>query len=48
VAALREGVLVLPAGDEGRVVELTPSVALTDEQADHAVEALVRAIGAAA
>jgi 4-aminobutyrate aminotransferase-like enzyme len=45
-AALKEGVIVLPAGDEGQVVELTPSVALTDEQADHAVEVLVRAIGA--
>ncbi len=47
VAALREGVIVLPAGEAGQVVELTPSVALTDEQADHAVEVLVRAIGAA-
>jgi 4-aminobutyrate aminotransferase/(S)-3-amino-2-methylpropionate transaminase len=46
-AALREGVLVLPAGDEGQVVELTPPVVLTDEQADHSVEVLVRAIGAA-
>jgi 4-aminobutyrate aminotransferase-like enzyme len=44
-AALREGVIVLPAGDEGQVVELTPSVALTDEQADHAMEVLVNAIG---
>ena len=43
-AALRMGVLVLPAGDRGEVVELTPPVALTDEQADHAVEVLVRAI----
>jgi 4-aminobutyrate aminotransferase-like enzyme len=48
VAALQEGVIVLPAGDEGQVVELTPSVALTDEQADHAVEVLVKAIGALA
>ncbi|MEQ1855050.1 MAG: aspartate aminotransferase family protein [Longimicrobiales bacterium] len=45
-AALREGVIVLPAGEAGQVVELTPSVALTDEQADHAVEVLVRAIAA--
>lgn len=43
-AALRKGVLVLPAGDSGEVVELTPPVALTDEQADHAVEVLVSAI----
>ncbi len=48
VAALREGVIVLPAGDVGQVVELTPSVALTDEQADYAVEALVKAIAAPA
>jgi 4-aminobutyrate aminotransferase/(S)-3-amino-2-methylpropionate transaminase len=44
VAALRRGVLVLPAGDAGEVVELTPPVALTEAQADHAVEVLVRAI----
>jgi len=44
VAALRRGVLVLPAGDAGQVVELTPPVALTETQADHAVEALVSAI----
>jgi 4-aminobutyrate aminotransferase-like enzyme len=44
VAALKEGVIVLPAGDAGQVVELTPSVALTDEQADYAVEVLVKAI----
>ena len=47
-AALREGVIVLPAGDAGQVVELTPSVALTEEQVDYAVEALVKAIGAGA
>ncbi len=46
VAALKEGVIVLPAGDTGQVVELTPSAALTDEQADHAVEVLVKAITA--
>jgi 4-aminobutyrate aminotransferase/(S)-3-amino-2-methylpropionate transaminase len=44
VAALRRGVLVLPAGDAGEVVELTPPVVLTEAQADHAVEVLVRAI----
>jgi len=43
-AALREGVLVLPAGEEGEVLELAPPVTLTDAQADHAVEVLVRAI----
>lgn len=43
--ALKRGVIVLPAGEQGEVVELTSSVALTDEQADHAVEVLVKAIG---
>jgi 4-aminobutyrate aminotransferase-like enzyme len=42
--ALRNGLLVLPAGESGEVLELTPPVALTDEQADHAVEVLVSAI----
>jgi 4-aminobutyrate aminotransferase/(S)-3-amino-2-methylpropionate transaminase len=44
VAALRRGLIVLPAGDEGHVVELTPAVTLSDEQADYAVEALASAI----
>ncbi|MGE0160912.1 MAG: aspartate aminotransferase family protein [Gemmatimonadales bacterium] len=43
-AVLRKGVIVLPAGDDGHVVELTPAVTLTGEQADHAVDALVGAI----
>jgi 4-aminobutyrate aminotransferase-like enzyme len=43
-AALREGVLVLPAGDDGEVVELTPPVVTTTGQADQAVEVLVSAI----
>jgi 4-aminobutyrate aminotransferase-like enzyme len=43
-AALRRGVIVLPAGDHGDVVELTPPVVLTGEQADYAVEVLVSAI----
>jgi 4-aminobutyrate aminotransferase-like enzyme len=42
-AALRRGLLVLPAGERGEVVELTPPVTLTDEQMDHAVEVLVSA-----
>lgn len=42
--ALAEGVLVLPAGDHGHVVELTPPVVLTEEQAAHAVEVLGRTI----
>jgi 4-aminobutyrate aminotransferase-like enzyme len=42
--ALREGLLVLPAGEHGQVVELTPPLVMTDEQIDFAVEALVDAI----
>jgi 4-aminobutyrate aminotransferase-like enzyme len=45
LGALQRGVIVLPAGDFGNVVELTPAVTLTDEQADHAVAALASAIG---
>lgn len=44
VAALAQGVIVLPAGDQGEVVELTPAVTLSEEQSGHAVEVLVRAI----
>jgi 4-aminobutyrate aminotransferase/(S)-3-amino-2-methylpropionate transaminase len=47
-ALLREGVLVLPAGPSGNVVEVTPSVYLTDSQMAHAVEALALAIEALA
>lgn len=43
-AALRRGVIVLPAGDDGHVVELTPAVTLTDEQLDHAVDAVASAV----
>jgi 4-aminobutyrate aminotransferase/(S)-3-amino-2-methylpropionate transaminase len=43
-AALKRGVLALPAGDAGEVVELTPPVTLTEAQVDHAVEVLVSAI----
>jgi 4-aminobutyrate aminotransferase-like enzyme len=42
--ALRAGVLVLPAGADGSVVELTPPVMLTEGQAAFAVEALGRAV----
>jgi len=44
-AALAEGILVLPAGERGEVVELTPPVCLTLDQERYAVErmdALVR------
>ena len=43
-AALREGLLVLPAGEHGQVVELTPGLVVTDEQIDFSVEVLVRAV----
>lgn len=40
VEALRRGLLVLPAGDRGEVVELSPPLTLTDEQMDVAVALL--------
>jgi len=43
--SLSRGLLVLPAGEQGQVVELTPALTLTDPQIDFAVEELVRAIG---
>lgn len=42
--ALRDGVLLLPAGDEGHVVELTPPATLTTEQGQRIVEVLVSAV----
>jgi len=43
--ALGEGILVLPAGEDGRVLELTPPVGLTGAQRDHAVRVLARLLG---
>lgn len=43
-AALVRGLLVLPAGEEGHVIELTPSVDLTEPQMTFAVEALRDAV----
>ena len=43
-AALEEGVLLLPAGEVGHVLELTPSVDLSEEQASFAVAAVSRAV----
>ncbi|HSH75408.1 MAG TPA: aspartate aminotransferase family protein [Longimicrobiales bacterium] len=43
-ACLKDGLLALPAGEVGEVLELTPPVVLTDDQADHAIEVLVGAI----
>ncbi len=39
-AALRQGILVLPAGRRGHVVQLAPPADLTDPQADFAIDAL--------
>ena len=38
--ALREGLLLLPSGEGGEVVELTPPATLTEAQTDHAVDAV--------
>jgi 4-aminobutyrate aminotransferase-like enzyme len=43
-AALALGVLVLPAGARGHVVELAPSVDLTDEQVECALDVLDQAV----
>jgi 4-aminobutyrate aminotransferase/(S)-3-amino-2-methylpropionate transaminase len=43
-AALRRGLMVLPAGESGEVVELTPATVVTDEQIDFAVEVIVDSI----
>lgn len=42
--ALGEGVLLLPAGDTGAVVELSPPAVLTDEQEDAALEVVIPAV----
>ncbi len=46
-AALAQGVLVLPAGQHAHVLELTPSVGLSEEQAAFGVAAVVRSVGEA-
>ena len=43
-AALARGVIVLPAGEHGQVVELAPPLVLTDAQINCAVEVLVEAV----
>jgi len=47
-AALEEGVLVLPAGEHGHVVELTPPVELSEEQMAFGVRTLARVVREAA
>jgi 4-aminobutyrate aminotransferase-like enzyme len=44
LGALGRGVIVLPAGDVGQVVELTPAVTLTDEQVDYSVDAIAAVV----
>lgn len=43
-AALRRGLILLPAGDRGEVVELSPPVVLKDAQIEFAVDALVESV----
>jgi 4-aminobutyrate aminotransferase-like enzyme len=42
--ALQEGLLVLPAGERGQVLELSPPLVVTEEQLEWAVPRLVDAI----
>ena len=42
--ALREGILVLPAGDHGEVLELSPPIVLTTQQTDYALDTLASLI----
>lgn len=44
VRALSEGVLLLPAGDRGEVVELTPPLAVTDRQIEAGAKIVGRAV----
>jgi len=44
IAALREGLLVLPAGDRGEVLELAPPAVLTPQQVEWAGQTLVQVI----
>ena len=41
---LAEGVLVLPAGDQGQVIELTPPATLSPDLLDHALERVARTV----
>ncbi len=45
--ALRRGVLVLPAGDRGEVVQLSPPLVITEDQIDAACRILDEAVAAA-
>ena len=41
---LAQGVMVLPAGEQGQVIELTPPATMSRELLDHALDQLVRAV----
>lgn len=43
-AALMEGLLLLPAGEGGEVLELSPPVTLTNEQIRYAIDAIERVV----
>ncbi len=43
-AAMARGVLVLPAGAQGHVLEVTPPVSMTDAQVAFAIDAVVEAV----
>lgn len=45
--ALEAGLIVLPAGADGQVVEMTPPATITEEQLDVGLEILIRAIRSA-
>jgi 4-aminobutyrate aminotransferase-like enzyme len=44
LAALRRGLIVLPAGDRGEALELIPPYIITDEQVDWCIETLVECL----
>ncbi len=46
-AALRQGLLVLPAGGQGEVVEIAPAAVCTDAQIDFGITCLVETISEA-
>jgi 4-aminobutyrate aminotransferase-like enzyme len=42
--AQKRGLITLPAGPEGRVLELTPPAILTKDQVDYGLEVVIDAI----
>lgn len=41
---LAQGIMVLPAGEQGQVIELTPPASMSHDLFDHAIDQLVRAV----